>query len=187
MKLKSRGVAITWLSLWLNAILSMVKAGVGIWANSQALIADGLHSLVDMSTDIAALVGLKMAAKPNDDNHPYGHYRFASLSTLFISIVLLIFCLGLIYASIEGLIEDAPVSPEWPALLAASISLILKEWLYWKTRRVAKAEKSRLLMANALHHRTDSVSSLVVFAALIAVTFGGEELSFLDKSVGLIL
>lgn len=187
MSQKSQGLFITWLSLWLNAVLSLVKAGVGLWANSQALIADGLHSLVDLTTDIAALVGLKMAAKPRDENHPYGHHRFATLSTLFISVVLLIFCLGLIYSSINGLIEDVPVAPEWPALAAAAASLVIKEWLYRRTRKVAKAEKSRLVMANALHHRTDSVSSLVVLAALLAVAIGGETWSFLDKAVGLVL
>lgn len=184
---KSRGVAVTWLSLWLNIVLGVAKCGIGLWVNSQALMADGLHSLVDLSTDVAALLGLKMAAKPRDENHPYGHHKFASLSTLFIAVVLVLFCLGLIYASVDGLIEDAPVSPEWPALAAAVVSLVVKEWLFWKTRAVAKEEKSRLIMANAWHHRTDSVSSLVVFAALLAVTLGGQSWSFLDKAVGLIL
>lgn len=187
MKLKSQGVVITWLSLWLNVMLGGVKCGVGFWVNSQALIADGLHSLVDLSTDLAALIGLKMAAKPRDENHPYGHHKFASLGTFFISGVLMLFCFGLIIASIEGLIADEPVSPEWPALLAAGISLVVKEWLYWRTRAIAQAENSRLVMANALHHRTDSFSSLVVLAALLAVTFGGESWSFLDKAVGLVL
>lgn len=158
-----------------------------MWVNSKALIADGLHSLVDLSTDLAALVGLKMASKPQDENHPYGHHKFSSLSTLFISATLLLFCAVLIYTSLKGLVEGLPVSPEWPALLAAGLSLVVKEWLFWRTRAIAKAEKSQLLMANAWHHRTDSISSLLVFVALLAVAFGGQQLSFLDKSVGIIL
>ncbi|WOO42848.1 cation diffusion facilitator family transporter [Rubellicoccus peritrichatus] len=187
MKEKSRGLAVTWLSFWLNIMLGVLKCSVGIWVNSKALIADGLHSLVDLSTDLAALVGLTMAAKPQDENHPYGHHKFASLSTLFIAATLLLFCAVLIYTSIMGLVEGRPVSPEWPALLAAGLSLAIKEWLFWRTRSIAKMEKSQLLMANAWHHRTDSISSLLVFIALLAVSIGGQQLSFLDKSVGIIL
>lgn len=183
----SSGISVTWLSLILNVVLGLGKCIVGMWVNSKALVADGLHSLVDLSTDLAALFGLKMAAKPRDDSHPYGHHRFASLSTLFISGVLLFFCAGLIYSALVGLIENQPISPEWPALLAASVSLVVKEWLYHRTRRVAKAEGSRLLMANALHHRADSLSSLLVFVALLAVFLGGERFSFLDKTVAIIL
>lgn len=182
-----RGIAITWLSMVLNVLLGAAKCGIGLWVNSKALLADGIHSLVDLSTDVAALVGLKMASKPQDENHLYGHHKFTSLSTLFIASMLLLFCAGLIYSSFVGLLENTPVSPEWPALVAAGLSLVIKEWLYWRTRAVAKAEHSRLLMANAWHHRTDSLSSLLVFVALVAVLLGGQKLAFLDKSIGIIL
>lgn len=184
---KQEGLRVTWLSLALNVVLGAIKAMVGLWVNSTALLADGLHSLVDLSTDIAALIGLKMAAKPRDDNHPYGHHRFASLGSLFIGLSLVVFCVWLIYSSFQQLLAGAPVDPEWPALLAAGSSLLIKEWLYWRTRIIARREKSRLLMANATHHRTDSLSSALVFIALLAVAIGGKRLDFVDKVAGIIL
>lgn len=182
-----QGIRLTWIGLWLNILLGVLKCGVGLWVNSKALIADGLHSLTDLATDLATLVGVKIASKPQDAGHPYGHHKYTSLSILFISVMLLVFCLGLIYSSVLVLIQGASVDPEWPALLAAVISLTLKEWLYWKTRRAARDEGSRLIMANALHHRTDSISSLIVLVALVVVLVGGEDWAFLDKAVGLIL
>jgi cation diffusion facilitator family transporter len=182
---KTRSLWISWVSVWLNVSLGILKCAVGLWVNSKALVADGLHSLVDLSTDIAAILGLTWAARPPDGTHPYGHQKFSSLATLFISMVLMVFCVGLIYTSVAGLVTPSPVSPEWPALAAAGLSLAVKEWLFWRTRAIARQERSLLVMANAWHHRTDSISSLVVFAALLAVILGGDRWQFLDKGVGL--
>jgi cation diffusion facilitator family transporter len=184
---KTRSLRITYVSVWLNIVLGLLKCGVGLWVNSKALLADGLHSLVDLSTDMAAILGLTFAARPADGTHPYGHQKFSSLATLFIALVLLAFCVALVASSLAGLIAPTPVSPEWPALAAAGLSLALKEWLFWRTRAIARAEQSRLAMANAWHHRTDSISSLVVFAALVAVIMGGDRWQVLDKGVGLVL
>ncbi len=184
---KPASLRITWISLWLNIVLGILKCLVGWWVNSKALLADGLHSLVDLSTDVAAILGLKFAAKPLDENHPYGHHKFSSLASLFISGVLLLFCLGLVYGSTLGLLNPTPVNPGWPAVLVAIASLIIKEWLFQRTRTIARAERSELVMINAWHHRTDSISSLLVLVALVAVLLGGEHWYFLDKAVGLLL
>ena len=181
------GLFVTWLSMAMNVLLGIIKVAIGFIVNSTALMADGLNSLTDLSTDIAAIIGLKMAAKPRDENHPYGHHRFATLSSLFIGLSLLGFCVWLIYQSAEQLLDDGPVDPSWPALLAAGVSLVIKEWLYWRTRRIAERTKSRLLLANATHHRTDSLSSLLVFIALLAIVIGGQSLNFVDKVAGIIL
>ncbi len=187
MEKKQEGLRVTWLSIWMNILLGVLKCAVGLGAHSTALLADGLHSLVDLSTDLAALIGLKMAAKPRDDNHPYGHHRFASLSSLFIGLALMIFCVWLIIGSVQQLLAENSTDPTWPALAAAAVSLVLKEWLYVRTRRIARQEKSRLLLANALHHRTDSLSSALVFIALLAILLGGPQLAFVDKLVGIML
>jgi len=183
----THSLRVTYLSLALNVLLSIAKCAIGFWVNSKAIIADGLHSFSDLSTDMAAVLGLKMASKPKDENHPYGHHKFASLSSLFIAVVLLGFCSGLIYASFRALFEELPVDPEWPAVLVALASILVKEWLFWRTRSIAIRERSRLLMANAWHHRTDSVSSLLVLFALLAVLLGGQDWAFLDKAVGVVL
>ncbi|MGE9293587.1 MAG: cation diffusion facilitator family transporter [Puniceicoccales bacterium] len=187
MEKKQEGLRVTWLSVWMNILLGTLKCVIGFFSHSAALMADGLHSLVDLSTDVVALFGLKMASKPWDDNHPYGHHRFASLSSLFIGLALLGFCIGLIISSVHQLVDGDLSDPTWPALAAAVVSLAAKEWLFWRTRRIARQEKSRLLLANALHHRTDSLSSALVLIALIAIMIGGPQLAFLDKLVGLIL
>ncbi len=178
---------LTWIGLWLNILLGLLKCSVGLWVNSKALIADGLHSLTDLATDLATLVGLNVASKPQDDCHPYGHHKYTSLSVLFIAVMLMVFCCGLIYTSIMALMDGSVLTPEWPALMAATVSLVLKEALYWKTRIAARREGSRLLMANALHHRTDSISSLLVLVALIVVLVGGQEWAFVDKAVGMVM
>ena len=187
MEKKQEGLSVTWLSVWMNIALGALKCAIGLMAHSAALLADGLHSLVDLSTDVVALFGLKMAAKPRDDNHPYGHHRFASLSSLFIGLALLGFCVGLIISSLHQLVDGDSTDPAWPALAAAAVSLVAKEWLFLRTRRIARQEKSRLLLANALHHRTDSLSSALVLVALLAILFVGPQLAFLDKLVGIIL
>ncbi|MDP0496731.1 MAG: cation diffusion facilitator family transporter [Verrucomicrobiota bacterium JB024] len=187
MEKKQEGLSVTWLSVWMNIALGALKCAIGLAAHSAALLADGLHSLVDLSTDVVALFGLKMAAKPRDDNHPYGHHRFASLSSLFIGLALLGFCVGLIISSLHQLVDGDSADPAWPALAAAAVSLVAKEWLFLRTRRIAHKEKSRLLLANALHHRTDSLSSALVLVALLAILLVGPQLAFLDKLVGIIL
>jgi len=184
---KSGSLRITWISACMNVLLGLIKCVVGWAVNSKALFADGLHSLVDLSTDMVVIVGLKLAAKPEDASHPYGHQRFASLATLLIAFFLLSFCIGLIHTSVRGLLVPMPVSVGWAALSVAGISLIVKEWLFSRTRKIARREKSRLTMANAWHHRIDSISSLVVLIALIAVSVGGPAWYFLDNVVGMVL
>src|SRR5476651_1251870 len=85
------GLAVMWLSLWVNIALTILKIGVGVFAQSQALVADGLHSLADLAGDIAALVGLSLASKPGDEDHPYGHHKFANMACLVVAVVLLAF------------------------------------------------------------------------------------------------
>lgn len=184
---KSQGENITWLSIFLNIFLSLLKCLLGIFAHSQALIGDGLHSLSDLITDIAALISLKISFKPSDKNHHYGHLKFSSLGALFIAIILLIFSILLAISSIQSLFTGGGDLPEWPTLIAAGISIIIKEWLYWRTRKVARQLKSPVLMANAWHHRTDSFSSIAVFLAIATTIAGGERWIFIDKVVGLFL
>lgn len=184
---KKLGENITWFSVFINIFLSALKCTLGIFAHSQALIGDGLHSLSDLTTDITALISFKISYKPEDENHHYGHYKFSSLGALVISAILLIFCIFLITTSIKSLFTGKGELPEWPALAAALFSICLKEWLYWRTRRIAHKLKSRVLMANAWHHRSDSFSSIFVLIAIIVTMIGGESWLFIDKVVGLFL
>ncbi len=178
---RNEKLSVTFWSLVLNLVLGLIKCVVGNLAHSRALIVDGLHSLLDLSTDLAVIYGLKMSAKPQDAEHPYGHHKFASLANLFIAVSLVVSCLFLIRNGIVDFRNESTRLPEVAALVTAIVSLGIKEILFFWTRHVAKKEQSRLLLTNAWHHRTDSLSSLGVALAILATILFGEDWAFLDS------
>jgi cation diffusion facilitator family transporter len=181
------GLAVVWRSLVVNVALAALKMSVGVMARSQALVADGLHSLADLAGDIAALLGLKIAEKPGDEDHPYGHHKFASLACLFVAVLLLGFCALLIGNSVHNLREHATEAPESAALWVALAAMTVKEFFYRYASREARRLKLRVLTANALDHRADALASLMVVAAIAAARYGGPSWAFLDKATGLLL
>jgi len=181
------GTRITWIGLSINLLLGVVKTCAGWWLGSKALIADGMHSLLDLLTDIAVLIGLSMARVPEDEGHHFGHHKFASLAKFFVGGGLLVFALLLVVSALLGFRSGVDSPKAGVAALVAIFSLVVKEILFWWTRGVAKMIKSDLLMANAWHHRTDSISSLGVAVALIGVWLGGESWAFLDGAITLVL
>lgn len=182
------GVAVTRFSILVNVALGVAKCGAGVMAGSHALVADGIHSVVDLGSDIATLVGLKLAAKPGDEKHPYGHHRFVTLVTLGVSSSVLAFCLGLAWHSILRFTDDAnTVSAGWLPISVAGVSLVLKEGFYRYAVRQARRLKSGLLLANAMDHRSDALASLVALIALLAVRWGGPGYAAADAVAGLLL
>ncbi|MGJ8641633.1 MAG: cation diffusion facilitator family transporter [Opitutaceae bacterium] len=181
------GTRITWIGLLINLLLGVVKTFAGWWLGSKALIADGMHSLLDLLTDMAVLIGLSMAKKPEDEGHHFGHHKFASLAKFFVGGGLLAFAGLLVGAAVMDFRSGVNAPQAGVAAIVAIISLIIKEVLFWWTRSVAKLLKSDLLMANAWHHRTDSISSLGVAVALVGVWLGGGSWAFLDAAVTLVL
>lgn len=181
------GRAVTWLSLVLNVALGVVKVMVGWVGNSRALVADGLHSLTDLASDVAVLVGMSVASRPPDANHPYGHHKVASLATFAIAGSLLVFAGLLILDGLRGLQAGDARVPDVLTLVVAILSIGVKEFLFWRTRRIAEAAGSRLLLANAWHHRTDSASSLVAAAGIGAALVLGPEWAFLDAVASIVL
>lgn len=182
-----QGISVTCLSILLNLFLAGLKGAVGIVAHSWALVGDAFHSVLDLSTDLAALFGLKMATRPEDETHHYGHYKFSSLSLLFISLVLLGGCVGLIYTCITRMAHHSLVLPGMAAIWVAAASIAVKEFLFWRTLLVARRLRSKVLHANAWHHRADSFSSLLVFVSLLVIAFNGSDWLFLDKVLGIML
>lgn len=146
-----------------DAALGFLKVGVGIFANSHALIADGIHSFSDLATDIMVWVFNKIGAAEADEDHPYGHAKFETFGTFVLGILLILVSAGLIFDSMQRLLDVSEVSiPAWPALIAALISIAGKEWLYQITHALGNKTNSRLLVANAWHHRSDALSSIIV-------------------------
>ncbi len=158
---------VTWVGLWVNLILAAVKFAAGIFGRSQALVADAIHSLTDLTTDIAVIAGSHYWSRPPDENHPYGHRRLETLVTVFIGIVLISAGIGIGWKAISTLHQQHAPPPGWIAIMAALASIVCKESLYRWTARIGRSLKSTALAANAWHHRSDAFSSLPV---LIAVT-----------------
>lgn len=184
---KSGCTSITWLGLWINVCLGLLKCTIGWFCGSQALLADGAHSLADLSTDVGALLALFLARKPSDHNHHYGHHRFSTLAQLAIALVLVFFAAWICWTSLRTLHTGESLLPGKLAAFVAALSFGVKEWLFWKTRAHARREQSRLIMANAWHHRADSLSSLLVLVAIVATLWMGPQWAFLDKATGAIL
>jgi len=161
-----------------NIVLSVIKILAGWLGSSHALIADGIHSLSDLTTDAVVLLAAKHGARDADEEHPYGHGRIETLATVVLGVVLILVALGIGYDAVRRLFEpESLMLPGMLALWAAIISVLAKEALYHYTIAVAKKLRSNLLRANAWHHRSDAVSSIVVVAGVIGSMAG---LTYLD-------
>lgn len=181
------GRTVTWLSVAVNVGLGLTKVAAGHFGQSRALLADGLHSLTDLASDAAVLFGMSVAARPADEDHPFGHHKAASLVALFIAGSLIVFCALLIYDTVRVLGVGEPAVPHWPTLAIALGSIGVKELLFRRTRLIGERTGSQMLIANAWHHRTDSFTSLAAAVGIGSAMLFGPAWAFLDSLVGLVL
>jgi cation diffusion facilitator family transporter len=157
----------------LDLTLGIAKIVVGFLAHSQALIADGIHSLSDLGTDFMVLWAARHAHRKPDRDHPYGHGRIETVATVALGMILVAVAAGIAWDSLRRLFEpDLLLQPGPLALTVAIVSVLSKEWIYHYTMRVAKRLNSNLLKANAWHSRTDAISSIVVVIGIIGVMLG---------------
>lgn len=157
----------------IDCALGILKVFVGIVANSGALIADGIHSLSDLVTDILVWLFNRIGVQAPDEEHPYGHARFETFGTFLLGVLLIAVAAWIAYDNVKQLMDISAVKvPEWPALLAALLSVVVKEWLYQITRRMGEKSRSRLLVANAWHHRSDALSSIIVLVGIGGAMLG---------------
>jgi len=175
----------TLISVVVNIILSILQIVVGYYARSQALIADGIHSLSDLMSDFVVLFANHHSQKDPDEDHPYGHQRFETAASLFIGVLLIFVAAGMVWLSIERLMDPSSIADVAPiALGIAILTLVAKEGLFRYMLSAAKRVKSSMLVANAWHTRSDAASSLVV-----AIGIGGHLLGYkiLDPVAALIV
>ena len=151
----------------IDLALGIFKVIAGVLGNSGALIADGIHSFSDLLSDGVVLYAAKHSAEEADDEHPYGHERFETVATLGLAIILAIIGVGIIYDAFERLFNPSELSHNALLLSVVALSIFSKEALYWYTLKVAKTYKSDMLKANAWHHRSDALSSVVVFIGIL--------------------
>lgn len=169
---------VTLIGTALDFLLGVAKIIVGIIGNSQALIADGIHSFSDLVTDFMVLFAAKHASREADEEHPYGHGRIETLMTVGLGIALILVGIGIGYDSARRLFAPELLwHPGWLALVVAAISIFSKEAIYHYTMHYAKKLRSNLLRANAWHSRTDAISSVVVFVGVLGSMAG---LDYLD-------
>ena len=158
----------TWVSVWVNVFLSALQIAVGIFAKSQALIADGVHTVSDLVADFVVLFAGHHAKKDADEDHPYGHQRFETAASLVLGLLLLGVGVGMLWSAYEKLAAPETVQKvHVAALWVAASALIAKESLFRYMLKVAKRVKSSMLVANAWHARSDAASSLVVGLGII--------------------
>lgn len=168
---KAQRVAI--IGALVNIVVAVLQIIVGIAANSQALIADAIHTFSDLMTDVLAIVGSRMAYEPADEQHPYGHGRIETISSVGLGFILMLVAVGIGWFAINRLMAlEALVVPAGIAVVAAALTVVAKESLYRYTVRMARRIRSRLLEANAWHHRSDAISSLFVLLGVAGAQAG---------------
>lgn len=158
-----------------NLLLSFFKLAAGLLGHSGAMISDAVHSASDVFSTIVAILGINISKKKSDQNHQYGHDRLECVAAIVLAVILFLTGVGIgiggIKNIISGISEDIAV-PGAIALAAAILSILIKEWMYWYTRKAAKKINSGALMADAWHHRSDALSSIGAFVGILGARMG---------------
>lgn len=176
---------ITWLGVFCNVFLASLKILFGKLGHSHSLFADGIHSLSDLVTDAALLLGSRFWSEPADEAHPYGHSKLEALVTFFIGCLLFAVALRILFVALMTFgCEELVFS--WMMVVVAAVSVITKEILYQRTYRLGVKLESQALKANAWHHRTDALSSLPVLVVLL-LTRVFPKWYFLDNVGGILV
>ncbi len=187
----ARASRVIWIGFFANIGLTLVKLLAGILGRSSAMVADAIHSISDFVTDLVIAGSLKVASKPRDGNHKYGHGKVETLATAFVGIVLFSVGVGILYSgtmNIIGHFGDSPLHrPGMVALYAAIASIVIKEILFRYTLRTGKAVNSSVVLANAWHHRSDVYSSLSTLLGISGAIFLGSQWVILDPIAAIIV
>jgi cation diffusion facilitator family transporter len=175
---------VTLVGAMVNLLFAIFKIVFGAISHSHALLADGVHSLSDLVTDVFVIIIAKYATDAPDEEHPYGHARLETIATLGLAVILALVGIGVIYDASINILN--PVVYDYPLaiIIIVSLSIIGKEALYWYTLKAGKKINSELLRANAWHHRSDAVSSIVVLLGIVFTLF---DFVYLDSIAAIIV
>lgn len=182
---------VTLLGSFVNLLLVVFKFIAGIVGHSAAMIADAVHSLSDFITDIIVIIFVAISGKPEDSDHSYGHGKYETLATAVIGIILFFVGVGILISGIKaivGALQGEPLqAPSLLALIAAVISIVVKEALYHYTVKRGKALGSSSVVANAWHHRSDALSSIGTAIGIGGAVFLGEQWRILDPIAAVVV
>ncbi len=166
---------VSYVSIAANVVLSVFKLLAGIVAHSGAMISDAVHSASDVFSTIVVIIGIRISSKQSDKEHPYGHERMECVAAIVLATILAVTGLGIGYSAVGKILSGDYANLEVPgamALIAAIISIAVKEAMYWYTRHSAKKIDSSALMADAWHHRSDALSSVGALAGIAGARLG---------------
>lgn len=158
-----------------NLILSLLKLLAGIIASSGAMISDAVHSASDVFSSIVVIIGVRISAKDSDKEHPYGHERLECVAAIVLATILAVTGIGIGYVAVRKIVHGNYSELEIPgmlALIAAAVSIVVKEGMYWYTRWYAKKLDSAAIMADAWHHRSDALSSIGALVGIAGARLG---------------
>ena len=175
----------------INVVLLVLKFVAGILGHSAAMVADAIHSLTDFATDVVVLVFVKLGNKPKDKDHDYGHGKYETLATAIIGLSLFVVGVMICYSGItktyHAICGETLQQPGMVALIAAIVSIVLKEWAYQFTVRVGKKCHSEAVVANAWHHRSDALSSIGTMVGIGGAILLGDKWAVLDPLAAIIV
>jgi cation diffusion facilitator family transporter len=182
------------ITLWgavVNIVLTIGKIAAGIFGKSAAMVADGIHSLSDLASDIIVLIFTHISSKGQDKKHAFGHGKFETLATLIVSVILVVVGARLMGDAIKSIVGvfngiDIP-KPGYIALIAAAVSILAKEFIYQATVKVGKKTGSTAVIANAWHHRSDAFSSIGSLIGIGGAILLGNKWTILDPIVSCII
>ncbi|WP_188207871.1 cation diffusion facilitator family transporter [Alkalibacillus aidingensis] len=169
------------LGIFANLILAVIKGIAGVVGNSKALVADAFHSASDVVSSIAVLVGIRAAQKPPDPEHPYGHGKAENIATLIVSILLVVVGVEILLDAVSSLFSPEPSETSAIALYVIIFSIIVKEALFQYKKRLGDKINSPAIVADAWHHRSDAISSVIALAGIGLTMLGSRyDLPFLQ-------
>lgn len=184
---KKIAMRVSTVSIIVNLVLSLVKLLSGIIASSGAMISDAVHSASDVFSTIIVMIGVQVSGRQSDKDHQYGHERLECVASIVLAVILCITGFGIGYGGVRtifgGNYEKLAI-PGVLALAAAVLSIVVKEWMFWYTRKAAKKINSGALMADAWHHRSDSLSSI---GALIGIFGSRMGYPVLDSAASVVI
>ncbi len=182
---------VTWVGFFLNLLLTIFKLIAGIAGKSTAMVADGVHSLSDFVTDVIVIIFIGVSGKERDADHQYGHGKYETFATLLISLALLVVAVGIFWNGITKVADvikgEIIEQPSIIALIAAIVSIVIKEGLFWYTKIIGEKINSQAVIANGWHHRSDAFSSIGTALGISGAIFLGEHWRILDPIAGIIV
>lgn len=172
---KKIAMRVSVVSIIVNVVLSLFKLIAGIFAASGAMISDAIHSASDVFSTFIVIIGVNISAKKADNEHQYGHERLECVASIILAVILAETGIGIGISGLDKIFGGNYESLEIPgmlALIAAVVSIAIKEWMFWYTRAAAKKINSGALMADAWHHRSDALSSIGAFIGILGARLG---------------